>query len=239
MTVEHLAAGSKAVPLQEGKLRLYSMRFCPYAQRAHLILNAKNIPHDTVYINLKNKPEWYLEQFPLGKVPAICVDGDRIYESLIICDFLDEKYPENPMYPKDPLKKAKDRILIERFSKVSSLLYQCYLNPNMDVQLLHPVFDAMDHFEKELRKRGTPFYSGSKPGMVDYMIWPWCERLEMLRVIGGDNFKVPKDRFAKLWRWSEAMLEDDAVKKHYVTPEQHAKYLQSHRAGTPDFDNIL
>lgn len=68
---------------------------------------------------MKNKPEWYLERFPLGKVPALYVDAVNLYESLIIADYLDEKYPQRPLLPKDPLRKALDRILIEGFSKVS------------------------------------------------------------------------------------------------------------------------
>jgi glutathione S-transferase len=76
--------------------------------------------HDIVYINLKNKPDWYLEKLPSGKVPAIIVDGEFIYESLIISDFLDEKFPERPLYPKDPIKKVKDRLLVDAFGKVNS-----------------------------------------------------------------------------------------------------------------------
>ena len=44
MSLKHLKAGSEMPPLKEGKLRLYSMVFCPYAQRTRLILAAKNIP---------------------------------------------------------------------------------------------------------------------------------------------------------------------------------------------------
>ncbi|KAK9499519.1 hypothetical protein O3M35_002542 [Rhynocoris fuscipes] len=239
MSTIHLAAGSEEPSLQEGKLRLYSMRFCPYAQRVHLVLYAKKVDHDIVYINLKSKPEWYLEKIPSGKVPAIHVDGENLYESLIVADYLDERYPQNPLYPKDPLRKAKDRIVIDTFSKVISLLYKIYFTPKMESSLLLPVFNEMDFFEKELATRGTQFFSGDMPGMVDYMIWPWCERLEMIRLLGGDQFKVPKDRFQRMWDWSKAMLEDEAVKKHYATPEQHTKYFQSYRAGAPDFDNIL
>lgn len=239
MTPKHLSVGSSDVSLADGKLRLYSMRFCPYAQRVHLVLFAKNIPHDTVNINLKNKPEWFLEKFPLGKVPSIVIGGENLYESLIVSDFLDEMYPERPLYPKDPVKKAKDRLLIERFSKIISMLYQFYLKPVLEFSLFTPIMDEMEFFEKELAKRGTQFFSGDTPGMVDYMIWPWCERLEMVRVLGGDQFRVPKERFRRMLAWSHAMLEDESVKKHLVSPEQHAKFLQSHLAGTPDYDNIL
>lgn len=42
------------------------MKFCPYAQRTRLVLNAKGIPHDVVNINLKDKPEWYFKIHPEG-----------------------------------------------------------------------------------------------------------------------------------------------------------------------------
>jgi glutathione S-transferase len=82
--------------------------------------------HDIVNIDLQDKPEWYLERNPLGKVPAVETEsGDCLYESLIISDYLDEKYPERPLQPKDPMQKAKDRILVEHFSRVSVTVIFC------------------------------------------------------------------------------------------------------------------
>jgi hypothetical protein len=55
----------------------------------------------------------------VGKVPAIETEsGDCIYESLIIADYLDETYPQRQLQPRGPMQKAKDRILVEHFSKV-------------------------------------------------------------------------------------------------------------------------
>jgi pyrimidodiazepine synthase len=56
---------------------------------------------------------------PLGKVPALETEaGDCIYESLIVADYLDEKYPQTPLHSTDSMQKAKDRILVERFASV-------------------------------------------------------------------------------------------------------------------------
>ena len=71
-------------------------------------------------INLKNKPEWYLDKCPLGKIPALFVDGVILYESLIIAEYLDEKYPQRPLFPRDPLQKAQDRIIIDGCYRVRS-----------------------------------------------------------------------------------------------------------------------
>lgn len=75
--------------------------------------------YDTVFINLTHKPEWYLEKHAQGKVPLLEFDnGNILFESLIICDYLDEKFQQRPLYPKDPFRKAQDRILIDKFGTV-------------------------------------------------------------------------------------------------------------------------
>lgn len=57
---------------------------------------------------------------PLAKVPTLKFDGDKIlYESLVICDYLDEKYPEPKLHPSDLYQKSVDRMLVECLSKVS------------------------------------------------------------------------------------------------------------------------
>lgn len=127
-----IASGSQAPKFpDDGKLRLYSMRFCPFAHRAHLVLEAKNIPYHTAYIDLHQKPEWLTQKSPLGKVPALeipSVKGDPLIESLIIADYLDEQYPQNPLNSKDPLQKARDRILIERFNAFIGPFYRLMFN---------------------------------------------------------------------------------------------------------------
>ena len=64
------------------------------------------------------KPDWFLERFPLSKVPALEIDGEFVYESLVTADYLEEAFPNPPLYPKNPWKKAVDKSLIETWSKV-------------------------------------------------------------------------------------------------------------------------
>uniref|UniRef100_A0A3Q1ERT0 Glutathione S-transferase omega 1 n=1 Tax=Acanthochromis polyacanthus TaxID=80966 RepID=A0A3Q1ERT0_9TELE len=76
-----------------------SMRFCPFAQRARLVLAAKGINHETVNINLKEKPDWFLAKNPLGLVPVLETSaGEIIYESPITCDYLDEVYAGKKLF---------------------------------------------------------------------------------------------------------------------------------------------
>ena len=58
-------------------LKLFSHRLCPYVQRARIVLGEKSIDHDLAFIDLANKPDWFLAISPLGKVPVLLVD-DRL-----------------------------------------------------------------------------------------------------------------------------------------------------------------
>lgn len=57
---------------------------------------------------------------------------------------------------------------------------------------------GLELFERELAKRGTAFFSGIKPGMLDFMIWPWCERADAMKILQGQKFVVSRDRFLRL-----------------------------------------
>ncbi|XP_055018421.1 glutathione S-transferase omega-2-like [Boleophthalmus pectinirostris] len=93
----HFLPGSSAPgPLTKGYIRLYNMRFSPFAQRTKLVPNVKGIKHETINIHLKEKPDWFLEKNPLGLVPAIETETDEVvYESPITCDYLNEVYSQN------------------------------------------------------------------------------------------------------------------------------------------------
>lgn len=242
---KHLAKGSAKPELpDDGMLRLYSMRFCPFAHRVHLVLDAKNIPYHSIFINLSDKPEWLTDVSPLGKVPALQLVTEEgqpsLIESLIIAEYLDERYPELPLFPKDPLKKAQDKILIERFNAVIGSMYKVFLHgiggaPGVLTDISH----GLDIYEKELKMRGMPYFGGEKPGMLDYMIWPWCERSAMLKYLLGDKYEMDQERFKHLIKWRDLMITDPAVKCSYLDGETHAKYMRGRREGTPDYDMLV
>lgn len=99
--------------------------------------------------------------------------------------------------------------------------------------------NALDVFEDELKKRGTKFFgSAAKPGFVDYMIWPWCERTDAFAFMLGDKYELDKVRFNKLLEWKDAMKQDTAVQSFIISGENHYKFRVSHLAGTPDYDML-
>ena len=97
-------------------IKLYDFKSSPNCQRVKVVLEEKKSSYETVPIDLRNKeqksPE-YLKINPYGKVPAL-IDGDTVlYESCIINEYLNEKYPNPPLMPADAGKRAVARILID------------------------------------------------------------------------------------------------------------------------------
>lgn len=198
-----LGSSQPSLP-HDGQLHLFSMRFCPFAHRVHLVLNAKKIPYHVVYINLTEKPEWYSKINPNGKVPALQLTNEPnhpfLVESLVIAEYLDEKYPEVKLYPTDPLEKAQTKLWIERFGPIPGTLYRLVYNTNSDEEnesLLNTLNSELASFETELAKRNTPYFAGATAGIFDYAIWPWFERMGVLSSIVGDKYNFD-EQFPKL-----------------------------------------
>jgi glutathione S-transferase len=97
-------------------LKLYDFKSSPNCQRVKVVLAEKNLPYEIVPIDLRKQeqkaPE-YLKLNPYGKVPVLTDDTTVLYESLIINEYLEEKYPNPPLMPKDLGRKAKARILVD------------------------------------------------------------------------------------------------------------------------------
>lgn len=92
------------------KPRLYNTQRCPYARRTRLVLHEKGIDFETREVDLSNKSEEFLTASPTGKVPVIVVDGESIYESNIVNEYLDEITGDPRLMPEDPRPRAHARI---------------------------------------------------------------------------------------------------------------------------------
>src|SRR5215475_254342 len=113
------------MPAPSPKLTLVSHDLCPYVQRAVIALAEKGVPFDRVYIDLADKPNWFLAISPLGKVPLLKVDDAVIFESAVILEYLEET-EANPLHPADPLPRADHRAWIEFGSSVLNDIWGFY-----------------------------------------------------------------------------------------------------------------
>ncbi len=94
------------------ELTLVSHHLCPYVQRAAIALHERGTPFERVWVDLGNKPDWFLKISPLGRVPLLQVGEHVIFESAVILEYLEETTAP-ALHPADALARAEHRGWIE------------------------------------------------------------------------------------------------------------------------------
>nr|UQQ66577.1 glutathione S-transferase omega 3 [Conogethes punctiferalis] len=231
---KHLGKGDPLPPFT-GKLRVYNMRYCPFAQRTILALNAKQIDYEVVNIDLMNKPEWLFTKSGFGKVPSVEAEENVcIFESLVTVEYIDELYPDQrPLLPKDPARKALDKIIVEAMAPVYTMFTKCLRTPDAITDAdIASYYKALDFLQDQLKSRGTKFLNGDEPGYVDYMIWPWFERLLILDPMDG-KMAITAEKYKLLSDYLKSMFEDPAVVPYLVPKEVLQKLIKVYTNGQP------
>ncbi|XP_059140605.1 glutathione S-transferase omega-1-like [Physella acuta] len=235
MTQKVFAKGSAYPPLQPGVLRLYSMRFCPFAHRTRLVLLYKNIQFETINVDLKYKPEWLFDKNPLGLVPIVELDDKIVYESTATCEWLDDIYPQHRLQPSDPYTKAWDRILLEYFGKLTPGIYTFWRTPDNREKLIEEFHKHYKFYDDNLSKRTGPLFGGLAPSMTDFYLWPHLEKIPVMET-ADPRISISRENFPHLAAWFDAMCQVPAVKATSFDVKTHLHFLHSYIAGNPDYD---
>ncbi|HEX6243505.1 MAG TPA: glutathione S-transferase family protein [Polyangiales bacterium] len=216
---------------------LYSARACPYAHRTRLVLAHKGVPFELFEVDLQNKPSWFADVSGYGKVPAIEHDGQHLWESAVVNEYLDEVFPEPALAPSNPLERARGRIWVDyantRFVSAFGALLRGESGPG-------ELESALRYFEREGLNRhgqGGPFFFGARPSLVDFAFYPWFERWDALAHYRA--FDVPND-LTRLAAWRDSLralpsvVEQASPTEFYV--ERWARYAPAEKSGNKPGD---
>lgn len=159
------------------KLTLISFKACPFVQRAAILLQEQGRSFETKYIDLANKPDWFLEVSPSGKVPVLMVDDTAIFESAVILEYLDETAQNGQLLPQDLVERAQQRMWISYISNIMSKAWRLQAASEESVAR-ELVAELRGHFEELARNMGEgPLWDGERFTMVDAAIAPILQRL--------------------------------------------------------------
>lgn len=168
-------------------------------QRAWCVLEEKGIPYEYIEVNPYHKPDALLKLNPRGLVPTLEVpsssaspnDGSQpspLYESTVICEYLDEAYPSHGprLLPADPYVRARMRIWIDwitsRFLPSYHRFLQCQ-DADGIARARAEFLALVREFAAEMHAEG-PFFLGAEPALIDFLLAPWAVRLWVF-----DHFK--------------------------------------------------
>ncbi|HEY7148638.1 MAG TPA: glutathione S-transferase family protein [Gaiellaceae bacterium] len=154
-------------------ITLYDADRCPYCARVRIVLAEKGIGHETVVVDLDDRPAWIYEKNPLGKVPVLEEGAFVLPESEVINEYLEERYPEPALWPADPGERAAGRLLVHRFDELSRPYYALRREEEGAREGLGEQLSRLDGL-----LAGRPFLTGRQFGLADAAYLPWILRAE-------------------------------------------------------------
>jgi glutathione S-transferase len=209
---EHLRSHEQRMP-ETHKLKLISFDLCPYVERSRIVLEEKKVPYELELIDLKNKPAWFLEISPRGKVPVLLVDGTPIFESMVINEMLEELYPDPPMFPKTPVDRAQARAWIVFCNDVLMMAsFNLVMGKTEDDRKAAraALESAFPRLEAQLEKSTGKYFFSDAFGLVDAVYAPFFVRFHETATMLGD---ISLEKFPALRKYSAALREHpNAVK---------------------------
>ncbi|QIP10025.1 glutathione S-transferase family protein [Bradyrhizobium symbiodeficiens] len=194
-------------------LKLISHKLCPYVQRAVIALKEKGVPFERIYIDLADKPDWFLKISPLGKVPVLVVTTDRgevaLFESNVICEYIEETQAGLELHPADALTRAQHRAWMEFGSAILGDLWG--LETTTDPATFDSKRQALA--AKFARVEGAlgagPYFAGDKFSLVDAVFAPIFRYFDVFDELS--ELGVFKD-VPKVQAWRVALSKRQSVR---------------------------
>ena len=194
-----------------------------------ILMRAKDVEFEVTYVNLQDKPDWFLEISPHGKVPVLKVDDEILFESNAIAEYLDEMV-EPRLHPADPIKRARNRAWTDFAPDFASALSSInYAKTREDME--KAVAEAPKRLQRletalaEERGNDGPYFNGAELCLVDAAYAPFLQRYTFVdQVLHND---VLKD-FPLVRAWADALLADERV-TGAVPPNFEEELVAAHK----------
>jgi glutathione S-transferase len=190
------------------RLTLVSHPLCPYVQRAVIVLSEKGMDFERIDIDLADKPDWFGKVSPLGKTPVLLVDGQAIFESAVICEYLDETVPPR-LHPQDALERARHRGWMEFGSALLNAIASFYTAATEEA-LVAKAADIRGRFEQlEAGLATGPYFAGERFTLVDAVFGPVFRYFDVFEQFADFGFFA---RTPRVRAWRAALAARDSVK---------------------------
>ena len=207
-----------------------------------IVLRAKEVEFEVTYINLREKPDWFLEISPHGKVPVLSVDGQPLFESNAIAEFLDEMVPPR-LHPEDPIKRARNRAWTDFVPDFSADFGRVYYAADEAAQAkgMEAARRRLAKLEEALAKeRGNdgPYFNGPELCLVDAAYAPFFMRYAFVETRLGCGLLK---EFPLVQAWSDALLANERVVGSVADSFEREFVVNLHRRGAkaaPQFGSM-
>lgn len=165
-------------------IKLYSDPHCPNSHRTRIVLAEKELPVTTTELDAENLPADFLKLNPYGKLPTV-IDRDIIFfESSVVNEYLDERYPHPPLKPGSPADRAQMRLAVLQLEGELFPIYTETQNPRKKKDAVKKLAVYMDSLNSFLARQ--EYFIGEQYTLADVTLAPILWRLTS---VGMDSAK--------------------------------------------------
>lgn len=188
------------------KITLYAYEKAPMVHPVRIALEELKVEHEVKYFNPYDKPDWLRALTPngSGQVPLLEVDGEPLFESTVINEYLDEVFGAPRFLPEDPVVRAKNRAWT-----MQALDFLMAQGAMMGVRRIEE-YQGCRHVYVENLKRleaqlgDGPYFNGEAISLTDFQYAPILLRQDILdRLYGTDVLPG----LEKLAQWTKHLLD--------------------------------
>ena len=205
--------------MRRSSMTLFSDPMCQYSHRVRIVLAEKGVTVDIEDIDPKSVTEEILEANPYGTLPTL-VDRDlALYESNVVMEYLDERFPHPPLLPVYPVARAESRLWIYRIERDWCVL--------IDQIKANPDSKKADAARKEFRESlvtiagifdEMPYFMSEEFTLVDCCLAPMLWRLPELGI------SLPNNRHVKpLHEYMERLFERPSFQESLTDLEREIR----------------
>lgn len=196
------------------RFKLIAHSLCPYVQRSVITLLEKSVPYERVDIDLANKPEWFTQLSPMGKVPLLVInEQDVLVESAVICEYIDA-VTDGALLATEPLLRAKQQSWIEFGSNILQLIAKWYHAKSHAefLDVFSSLHTAMEYLEAHIK---LPYFDGDDFTLVDAVFGPI---FRYFVVFESHGVITPLANNIRVRKWTEQLMQRTSVQQA-VSPD--------------------
>ncbi|KAI3961326.1 hypothetical protein MKX01_007040 [Papaver californicum] len=198
--------------MEKDEVKLFGFWASPFALRVEWALKIKGIEYEYIDEDLMNKSPMLLQYNPVHKkIPVLVHNGKPIAESLVIIEYIDETWKQNPIFPEDPYEKAQARFWAKfADEKCQPSIFNAFLKEGEELE--KAMKEARENLKSlEMGLKGK-FFGGEKIGFADVAIgWiPFWTRITE-EIIGVKL--VDEENMRLLNAWFEDILDVEILKE--------------------------
>jgi RNA polymerase-associated protein len=161
---------------------LYSGTSCPFSQRCRIVLHEKGMDFEIKDVDLHEKPDFIASMNPYNQLPILVERDVVLYESNIINEYIDERFPHPQLMPADPMMRARARLMLFNMERDLFSLLPDIVNgaPKVAEKARNIVRDSLTQVAPILNKQ--KYLLGDEYSMLDVALAPLLWRLERLGI---------------------------------------------------------